>query len=201
MASRRLVTDTDKGWNALKRRIQIAAQGAHVDVGILGEDATRLHAPEKLSDSERKELRELNALAKRKNFSLTAASHERRAALERKTQSSITIGEIGEIHEFGLGNNPVRSWLRATIDSNRAGIAERIRRVGEKVVQGSMTKEQGLGLVGLAVVGMIQRRIAAGIEPQVTARTQARKGPDKTVPLINSGQFRASIKAKVEPGA
>lgn len=164
--SRAHVTDTDRGYRALRERIRAAAGGAHVDVGVLGEDASRVHEPEEGEKSGR----------------------------------SITIGEIGEIHEFGLGNNPSRSWLRATIDSNRAGIAERIRRVGEKVVQGAMTKEQGLSLVGLAVVGMIQRRIAAGIQPQVTARTQARKGPDKTVPLINSGQFRASIKAKVEPG-
>lgn len=115
--------------------------------------------------------------------------------------TGVTIGEIGEFHEFGLGNNPVRSWFRGYIDENQPGIEEKIRRVAVQVEQGRMTPVQGLALLGLSIVGGIQKRISAGIAPPVTAATQARKGPSKTTALINSGQFRSSISHRVEPGA
>ena len=160
------VTDRDRGYAALRARIAKAAAGAHVNVGVLGPDAS---APHKAEDGEK--------------------------------SSGITIGEIGEIHEFGLGNNPVRSWLRGYVDVNRTQIAAKIRKVAEGVEQGTLTVEKGLDLLGLSIVGGIQKRISAGIAPTVTAATQARKGPDKTTALINSGQFRSSIKHIVEGGA
>ena len=162
----RRVKDTDKGWKGLKRRIEIAAKGAHVEVGLLGEDATKAHRPEDGSEA-----------------------------------SGITIGEIGEIHEFGLGNNPIRSWLRGYVDPNNAKIREKVRRLEQEVLKGRMTVEQAMATLGANIAGGIKKRIAEGIQPQVTAATQRRKGPNKTTPLINSGQFRGSISFKVEPGA
>jgi hypothetical protein len=192
------VRDTDRGWQALKRRIEIAARGAHVDVGILGETAALPHRPE-ITKDEKHEFKALKALHKRGGF-LTQGQHDRMKALRTKTFSNITIGEIGEIAELGLGNNPVRSWLRGYVDANQDQIRERVRRVAKAVAAGHMTKEEGLNALGLSIVGGIKKRIAAGIAPQVTKATQARKGPDKTTPLINSGQFRSSINHKVEVG-
>lgn len=115
--------------------------------------------------------------------------------------SGLTIGQIGEVHEFGLGNNPIRSWLRGFVDENNAKIVVKIRRIAINVEHGTITPEEGFNLLGLDLVGGIQKRIANGIAPPVTAATQARKGPDKTTALINSGQFRSSISYKVEAGA
>jgi hypothetical protein len=114
--------------------------------------------------------------------------------------SGITVGELGEIFEFGLGQ-PIRSWLRGYVDAEREQITERLRRVAKQVKAGAMTPEQGLDLVGLSIVGGIVQRIQAGIAPPVTAATQRRKGEDKTTALINSGQFVGSISHVVVPGA
>jgi hypothetical protein len=76
-----------------------------------------------------------------------------------------------------------------------------VRRVGVQVEAGKINQEQGMNLLGLSLVGGIQKRIAAGIAPPVTAATQARKGPSKTTALINSGQFRSSITHQVKTGA
>lgn len=116
---------------------------------------------------------------------------------EGEPASDITIGEIGEVHELGLGNNPVRSWLRGYVDGNSAQIEKKIDRIAQAVIKGTLTKEEGLNLLGLDIVGGIQKRISDGIMPQVTAKHQARKGAGKTTPLINSGQFRGSISHKV----
>lgn len=114
-----------------------------------------------------------------------------------ETASGVTIGEIGEFHEFGLGNNPVRSWLRGYVDPNKSKILEISRRLHEAVIEGKITEQQALETFGLAIKAGIQKRIASGIKPQVTEATQKRKGPSKTIPLINSGQFRSSINYKV----
>jgi hypothetical protein len=160
------VRDTDKGWKAMRKRAAKMAKGSTVQVGILGEDAAKVHQPE---DGEK--------------------------------ASGATIGEIGEFHEFGLGNNPVRSWLRGYVDANNAQIQAKVNRLAEEVISGRMTPEQALDTLGMSLKGGIQKRIAEGIMPQVTAATQKRKGPSKTIPLINSGQFRGSINYKVVPGA
>jgi len=112
--------------------------------------------------------------------------------------SGLTVGEIAEIHELGLGNNPVRSWLRGTVDEHRSEIVRDIRRIAINVEKDLITPEAGFNLLGLKLVGLIQKRWAAGIPPQVTAATQLRKGPTKTTPLINSGQTRGSVSHTVE---
>jgi hypothetical protein len=190
------VKDYDKGWKGLVRRIDMAARGAHVEVGILGEDADKPHKVV-LSAEAKTERKQLNSLKRKRQF-MSKAQQDRHAALNRG--SSVTIGEIGEFHEFGLGHNPVRSWLRGYVDANAPGIQEKMRRVAKQVALGKMTQKEALELVGLSVKGGIQKRIAEGIQPQVTAATQKRKGPSKTIPLINSGQFRSSINYKVEAG-
>lgn len=193
------ITDLDKGYKRTFERIARAVVGVHVDVGILGDDASKIHKSD-ISGEEKHEHRALKSLAKRGGF-LTQGQYDRMASLGKRAESSVTIGEIGEWHEFGLGNNPVRSWLRGYVDANRAKIKAKVTRVAERVQTGSMSAEQGMDLLGQSIVGGIRERISAGIAPQVTDATQARKGPGKTTPLINSGQFRSSISHKVATGA
>jgi hypothetical protein len=199
MARRGSVRVKDKGFKGLLRRVHIAARGAHVEVGILGETAAKPHKAV-LDAEEKTDLKQLSSLKRKKQF-MSAAQHARHESLKKKKAGSgITIGAIGEIHELGLGNNPVRSWLRGYVVPNEAKIKEKAKRVYKEVVAGRMTQEEGLELLGLSIKGGIQKRIAAGIAPQVTAATQARKGPTKTTPLINSGQFRSSINYRVQVG-
>lgn len=199
MARKSKITDKDKGYARLFERIHRAASGVHVDVGILGADAAKIHRAD-LSGDEKKERTVLNKNHKRGVF-FDKAHQDRRDSLNKRAASSVTIGEIGEFHEFGLGHNPIRSWLRGYVDAYRSQIAEKVRRAARAVLLGQMNQEQAMDLLGFSIVGGIRKRIAQGIAPQVTAATQARKGPTKTIPLINSGQFRSSISHKVMTGA
>lgn len=197
--ARNRITDHDRGYKRLAQRIARAVGGVHVDVGIIGDDANRPHTAF-LSAEDKHERKALNALSKRGGF-LTAGQQRRKTALNNRAKASLTIGEIGEIHEFGLGNNPVRSWLRGYVDENKAQILQKVHRVAYAVELGKLTAEEGMNQLGLSIVGGIRKRIATGIAPPVTAATQARKGAGKTTALINTGQFRSSITHKVETGA
>lgn len=110
---------------------------------------------------------------------------------------------VAAVAEFGTadGHVPSRSWLRAFVDENREMIRDLIRKLQIQWLDGKITHEQALGLLGAKLVGMIQARIAKGIDPPLAESTKAaRRGPDKAhkgprkfTPLIDTGQFRQSI--------
>lgn len=110
---------------------------------------------------------------------------------------SITVAGVAETHEFGLGNVPERSWLRAYFDGNDARIKAMVRRAATAVLQGKVKPEQALNLIGLQIVGEIKSRIQSGIKPALSPRYLKRKGADKATPLIRFGQFIGSIKHKL----
>jgi hypothetical protein len=115
--------------------------------------------------------------------------------IERHKGSILTVAEIAELHEFGLGV-PERSWLRAWFDENQAEIREDIRKVGRGILLGRFTRERGLEILGLKYVGQIQRRIASNIPPPLAPATIAKKG--SSVALIDTGQLRSAISYVVE---
>jgi hypothetical protein len=112
-----------------------------------------------------------------------------------------TMAELGEIFEFGLGNNPQRSWLRGFLSENGDKLSAKVKRVAEKVLKGEITAEAGMNLLGLDAVGGIKKRIQAGIQPPLAASTLARKGPNKTTPLIDSAMWIGSITHEVVPAS
>jgi hypothetical protein len=100
--------------------------------------------------------------------------------------------EIGSWQEFGTSRGvPERSFLRATIDTNRQRYAAMIQKSAERIVTGKSTVEKELALWGERVVGDVKQRIAKGIPPPLKDATIKRKGSSK--PLIDSGQLRNSI--------
>jgi hypothetical protein len=121
---------------------------------------------------------------------------DKAAAAEPLSRKS--TGEIAEIHELGLGNNPERSFVRATIEDKRAEIEAALRRGAAVVLKGELTEDQVLSQIGLKIAGDMRQRIADGIPPPLAESTLARKGADKSTPLINTGQLRTSIDAAVE---
>jgi hypothetical protein len=106
-----------------------------------------------------------------------------------------SVLEIGIVHEYGLGDNPERSFIRAWADENESQNNETLIKIGQAVVQGQFTAEQGLDRAGLRFVAEIQRRIKGGISPPLDPRTIARKG--SSTPLVNTGQLWSSIRHKV----
>lgn len=109
--------------------------------------------------------------------------------------TGITVAEVAEIHELGLGV-PQRSWLRQWIDENKAAIVKVSTRLQSQVIAGKITQDQALALLGDWAVGSIKARIQGGVAPPNAPSTIARKGSSK--PLINFGQFISSITRQVE---
>lgn len=165
MKARMVIRDTDRGAKDLEKMIKASARGKglKLHVGILGDNAGKIHEPE-----------------------------------PGQKASEITMAALGEIFEFGLGNNPERSWLRNYVDENAERLNEMFKRVAEQVLQKKMTHEQGLELIGLQVVGEVKARVQSGIAPALAASTLRRKGPNKTTPLIFTAQWVGSINHKVE---
>ena len=119
---------------------------------------------------------------------------DKAGAQHRGSDQGITVAEIAEIHEFGLGV-PERSWLRDWIDQDKAQIEARISTESRAMITKKRTREQVLARLGVWIQGEIQQRIADGIPPPNAPSTIARKGSSK--PLIDKGQLRQSITHRV----
>lgn len=107
---------------------------------------------------------------------------------------AITVAMVAEWAELGLGQ-PRRSWLVDWVNENEAEIEKRISIESRKVLTGEQPLDVGLARIGVWMVGQIQGRIAAGIEPENAPSTIARKG--SSTPLIDTGQLRSSITSRV----
>jgi len=116
-----------------------------------------------------------------------AAQHESKNPQQR---SSLTVIDVGIIHEFGLGV-PERSFIRSWVDANRQRCLEAMRRLMLAVIKGKYERTQALNLFGLWVQGQIQAHISQGIPPPNAPSTIAAKG--SATPLVDTGQLRAAI--------
>lgn len=117
-----------------------------------------------------------------------------KAAEPKEQGGPITVAMVAEWAELGLGQ-PRRSWLRDWVAEHDTEIQERIRIESRKVLAGTQPLDQGLARIGVWMVGSIQARIAAGIEPANAESTIARKGSSK--PLIDTNQLRSSVTSRV----
>jgi hypothetical protein len=108
--------------------------------------------------------------------------------------------EIAGYHEFGAPDAgiPMRSFIRATVDEKGDEITAAINSQARLVVLGKATAIVAMERLGAFVKGLIQARIAAGIEPANAESTVLRKGSSK--PLVDTGQLRSSIAYVVEGG-
>lgn len=110
--------------------------------------------------------------------------------------SEATVLDVATWNEFGTEDIPARSFLRGWADENESANVERMRRIGQAVMQGKLPSvEAGLARFGVFAVGSIQKRIADGISPENAPSTVARKG--SSTPLIDTGQLRSSITYRV----
>lgn len=114
----------------------------------------------------------------------------------------VTVAQVAEWNEFGTETAdgkvhvPARSFIRDYWDFSQPEIMAAARRVAERVLKGQIDMKQGLNQMGLAMVGGMQKRISAGIAPQNTESTVAKKG--SRTPLVDTGQLRSSITYEVD---
>lgn len=147
------VTDQDRGFRALIRRMTAAEAPLRLTVGI--------HDTEGDKDA----------------------------------GDGLTMSELGEIHEFGLGvprRSFIADWADETIEKKKA----QIRAMAKAVVQGKIESvEIGLERLGNLYVAEVQARIVAHIPPPLAESTIARKG--SSTPLVDTGQLKSAITYRV----
>jgi hypothetical protein len=162
------IRDTDKG--AAKMLARLLKNGA-LSVGVLAEQAGQTH--------EAKE------------------SVDRIKDIFKEPGATLTIGEIAEIHEFGLGTAPRRSFLAGWVDENQNEIREVVNKGASALVSGKLAGPlQFLNQLGAWAVGSIQKRMTENIPPPLAPETIRRKG--SSVALIDTGQLRSSITYRVD---
>lgn len=111
----------------------------------------------------------------------------------------ITTVVLAAVHEFGRldGTIPERSFIRATVEKNRAGHIKLIRRLSRLVLLGKMTEEKALAIIGERVKSDIQAAMEDGLEPELaasTVRQKEREGkPPPHKPLIDTGHLKNAV--------
>lgn len=110
----------------------------------------------------------------------------------------IPVAAIAAVHEFGSEKMkiPERSFIRSWVDANRASIANMFQRITTRIMDDKLTPDMGLKQLGVYVKGGIQRQMR-GTFVALKPRTIKRKG--SSVPLIDTGQMRASVRFVVSP--
>ena len=97
-------------------------------------------------------------------------------------------------NEFGTrdGHIPERSFIRSAIDMNAPQINRRADEVWAQIMDGAITMNAGLGLMGEFIQRLITTRITELKMPPNAESTIARKGSSN--PLIDTGRMRQSIR-------
>lgn len=109
---------------------------------------------------------------------------------ETHTGEGITMAELGEIHEFGLGV-PQRSFIGGWADENEDLHKAQLKAMAQAVVKGTVeSAEQGLERLGVLFVAQVQKRMSDGIEPPSLV-------DGRVIRLIDTGQLRSSITFRV----
>jgi phage gpG-like protein len=116
------------------------------------------------------------------------------SATSKVYKSGITVLAVAAIHEFGLGNNPIRSWLRAPQEAKKKDIEKFIAREFKKVVEDGEDVKKALGRVGAFVSNISKGAFTSdgyGTWAPLEAETIKRKGSSKI--LIDKGTLRRAI--------
>lgn len=111
--------------------------------------------------------------------------------------TTLTVAEIGAIHEFGTLKIPQRSFVRATIDAELERTRGLMRRVAAAVLRG-VAPETAARRFGEQMVKAIQARIDSNIPPPLAPATVKKKGHD--LALVDTGQMKAAISYEVTRG-
>lgn len=112
------------------------------------------------------------------------------AALAKGSSAGLTVLEVAEMNEFGLGV-PERSFIRAFYDTHESQARDLLKARMADVFAGRLERKQALHQFGIWLVSMCQKRIRDGIDPPNSEYTKRLKG--SSTPLIDTGQLWTSI--------
>ncbi len=115
------------------------------------------------------------------------------------TGSDATNADVAIFNEFGTSNGvPERSFLRSTVDAKQDKYAKVLADGVGRHLDGKVSIDKALDLLGLVAVGDVQTTIRDLDTPENTEATIARKGSSN--PLIDTGQLRQAIAHEVRRG-
>jgi hypothetical protein len=123
---------------------------------------------------------------------ITAGIHEAEGSAD---HDGLTNAELGSIHEFGTGDIPQRSFIRAWMDENQSLINEWVVDATNAVLAGE-DPEGATERVALQMESGIKDRLLSGISPALDPGSK--RGKEGGVPLIDSSQLLGSILGKVK---
>lgn len=106
----------------------------------------------------------------------------------------MTVISIGAIHEYGLGPNPMRSFLRMPFDVKQKQMADRIAKEFDAVRDKGRDVATALGRVGVEAENISREAFVTrgyGNWPDITQATKDAKGSGQV--LIDTGTLRNSI--------
>ncbi len=108
----------------------------------------------------------------------------------------ITLLELAAIHEFGspAAGVPERSFIRRTFNEpeGQAELKLLYAKLARAVVNGKMSAEQAIELLGMKMAAMVKNRILVDwIPPPNAPSTVARKKSSR--PLVDTGQLVGAI--------
>jgi hypothetical protein len=109
-----------------------------------------------------------------------------------------TLGEVAVYNEFGTsdGRIPERSFIRWTHDHKKKEWIRRTAQLRKRVMQGELTTDQALGLMGEMIQKDIKDRILSNVQPANKPATVARKtrdGKSGNKTLIDTTQMLGSV--------
>lgn len=119
----------------------------------------------------------------------------------------LTVLEVGAIHEFGTGHIPQRSFLRSTwednVDKTHKVIVSGLKRHMKKGGDPKQNIHMALKFVGAWFVGRVKKKFTKNDWTALKDPSRGGKNfehssgfigpPRKSMPLIDTGQLRASI--------
>lgn len=106
----------------------------------------------------------------------------------------MTVLRVGAIHEYGLGPNPQRSFLRAPFISKKAEMADFIGSQFEQVLRDGKSADQALGLIGVKATNIVKGAFTSrgyGQWPDILQSTKTAKGSSQV--LIDTRILAGSI--------
>ena len=107
---------------------------------------------------------------------------------------------IATVNEFGAprANVPERSFMRSTMDEQRAAFIKKTRKLLRQITKGRMDSNKALRLLGVAIRRAIKKKIVDLNSPPNAPSTIAAKGSSN--PLIDSGQMLRAVQYQVVEG-
>jgi hypothetical protein len=107
------------------------------------------------------------------------------------------VADYAIANEYGIGHIPERSFMRSTVNEKRDEWSKLLSNVFMELVQGHGNAERELYEIGGIVRKDIIAKIDSNINPPNAPSTRKKKGESKNKTLIDHGDLRRSIKARI----